>query len=303
LLDQEFGGFWPFANRYCAPKRDDFGLRFGAANLDELANRLRSRCYCRREKSMVLPQLPGKSRTDVWIDLEQRHEYERVELKNRERLRALATRDHEDASASAEHAARAEARRRSQLGCIQNILHECGRQKVAGIVHWIRSFVVREEPLVVFAHHRDVIATLKAHFPHALCITGADKPAQRDRAAQAFQAGESTLVICSTQVAGIGITLTRAAHVAFAEIGWSAAAHDQAEDRIHRIGQNRAATVWYLLAEDTIDSLILDVIERKRSMAGQLNASALLELGNALVQMTGGSRRGQPGSKADEHAV
>jgi SNF2 family DNA or RNA helicase len=40
--------------------------------------------------------------------------------------------------------------------------------------------------------------------------------------------------------------------------------HDQAEDRCHRIGQHDAVTAWYLLAAQTIDETMIDLIERKR---------------------------------------
>jgi SNF2 family DNA or RNA helicase len=60
--------------------------------------------------------------------------------------------------------------------------------------------------------------------------------------------------------------MTAASNVAFVELGWTPAAHDQAEDRVHRIGQEEAVTAWYLLAADTIDERIAAVIERKREL-------------------------------------
>ena len=60
--------------------------------------------------------------------------------------------------------------------------------------------------------------------------------------------------------------MTAASNVAFLELGWTPAAHDQAEDRVHRIGQEEAVTAWYLLAADTIDERIAAVIERKREL-------------------------------------
>jgi SWI/SNF-related matrix-associated actin-dependent regulator 1 of chromatin subfamily A len=77
---------------------------------------------------------------------------------------------------------------------------------------------------------------------------------------------ECRLIVCSLDAAGIGITLTAASNVAFLEMGWTPATHDQAEDRVHRIGQHNAVTAWYLLAADTIDERIAAVVERKRRL-------------------------------------
>jgi SNF2 family DNA or RNA helicase len=67
-------------------------------------------------------------------------------------------------------------------------------------------------------------------------------------------------------VAGQGLTLTRASNVAFLELEWTPAMHDQAEDRCHRIGQRDAVTAWYLLAAGTIDETMARLIQRKRGI-------------------------------------
>jgi SNF2 family DNA or RNA helicase len=169
---------------------------------------------------------------------------------------------------------------------VQTVLHECGRQKTASIARWVANFLSQGEPLVVFAQHRDVMNALLESFPQAVSITRADTPAQRDLAVRTFQSGKAQLIVCSMHAAGMGLTLTRAAHVAFAEIGWSAAEHDQAEARIHRIGQEQAAMAWYLVGDETIDGLVLDVINRKRVMAGQLHESVLVEVAHELARVT-----------------
>jgi SNF2 family DNA or RNA helicase len=292
ILDQEFDGFWPFVSRYCAPKDDGEGMRFGAARMDELAQRLRSTCYVRRERSAVLAQLPEKSRAVHCLELEDRATYVTVEETARETLRLLSLEQEQDDIQKEGYAEREEARRQGRLTCVQTVLHECGRQKTANISRWVANFLSEGEPLVVFAQHRDVINALLESFPQAVSITRSDTLAQRDHAVRAFQTGKTQLIVCSMHAAGVGVTLTRAAHVAFAEIGWSAAAHDQAEARIHRIGHEQATTAWYLVGDETIDELVLDVINRKRVMAGQLHESVLVEVAHELARVT------QPRSEA-----
>jgi SNF2 family DNA or RNA helicase len=108
-------------------------------------------------------------------------------------------------------------------------------------------------------------------FPDAGHLLGRDSAARRDETVSRFQAGgpgAPQLLVCSTLVAGQGITLTRASNVAFLELGWTPAQHDQAEDRVHRIGQHDAVTAWYLLAAGTIDETIAELLQAKRTIVG-----------------------------------
>jgi SNF2 family DNA or RNA helicase len=59
--------------------------------------------------------------------------------------------------------------------------------------------------------------------------------------------------------------------------------HDQAEDRCHRIGQRDAVTAWYLLAAETIDETMIELISRKRGIVGAVTDGRRDE-SEALVQ-------------------
>ena len=56
--------------------------------------------------------------------------------------------------------------------------------------------------------------------------------------------------------------------MAFLELDWTPAKHDQAEDRCHRIGQQDAVNASYLLAADTVDETIATLLEHKRAVIG-----------------------------------
>ena len=92
-------------------------------------------------------------------------------------------------------------------------------------------------------------------FPDALhtCSAATRRRRARPRCAPSRTPDGPQLLVGATRVAGQGITLTRASNVAFLELEWTPAMHDQAEDRCHRIGQRDAVTAWYLLAAGTID--------------------------------------------------
>ena len=119
----------------------------------------------------------------------------------------------------------------------------------------------------MFAEHIAIQKAVIERFPNAVHILGSDSGAKRQEAVDAFQEEEGPqLIVCSMKAASQGITLTRASNVAFLELDWTPARHDQAEDRLHRIGQESAVTAWYLLAPDTIDETMAELLQRKRGV-------------------------------------
>src|SRR5204862_2332863 len=119
--------------------------------------------------------------------------------------------------------------------------------------------------------------------PRALHILGSDPTAEREAAVRAFQEPDGPqLIVGATRVAGQGLTLTRASNVAFLELEWTPAMHDQAEDRCHRIGQRDAVTAWYLLAADTIDETMARLVQRKRGIVAAVTDGHRLD-GDSLV--------------------
>jgi SWI/SNF-related matrix-associated actin-dependent regulator of chromatin subfamily A-like protein 1 len=236
--------------------------RFKAAGSDDRLHwNLRAHCYVRRTKAQVLPQLPAKRHDTVPVLLSNEHEYR---LAERDVIAWLQTLPLDLRAIDAKVAA---ALRAEQLVKLNNLRQLAARGKLPTALAWVADFLESGEPLVVFAEH---IATQKAvleRFPEALHILGSDTAQARQRAVDSFQDEEGPqLIVCSLKAASQGITLTRASNVAFIELDWTPARHDQAEDRLHRIGQESAVTAWYLLAPDTIDETMAELLERKRSL-------------------------------------
>jgi SNF2 family DNA or RNA helicase len=111
---------------------------------------------------------------------------------------------------------------------------------------------------------------------------------------RAFQEPDGPqLFVAATRVGGQGVTLTRASNVAFLDLEWTPALHDQAEDRCHRIGQHDSVTAWYLLAANTIDETMAELIARKRGIVGAVTDGRRDE-SEALVQSVVRALRGTP---------
>jgi SWI/SNF-related matrix-associated actin-dependent regulator of chromatin subfamily A-like protein 1 len=266
-----------------------FKRRFQGAGAEERIHwHLRRSCFVRRLKKDVLPQLPEKRQVVVPVGLENEREYR---LAERDVIAWLQEQPLELSDLQSKVAATLRAERLAQLNLLRRL---ASRGKLAAALAWIDDFLASEEPLVVFASHREVQEAVVQRFPDALHVVGADDVAARDAAVAAFQdpAGP-LLVVCSTRVAGQGITLTRASNVAFLDLEWSPAMHDQAEDRCHRIGQRDAVTAWYLLAAETIDESMAEVLARKRGIVGAVTDGRRDE-SEAVVQSVVRALRGKP---------
>jgi SWI/SNF-related matrix-associated actin-dependent regulator of chromatin subfamily A-like protein 1 len=236
--------------------------RFRSAGSDDRLHwNLRARCYVRRTKAQVLPQLPSKRHDTVPILLSNEHDYRLAEQDVIAWLQSLPL-DLGTIDAKVAAALRAE-----QLVRLNNLRQLAAGGKLPTALAWINDFLASDEPLVVFAEHIAIQQAVIERFPESVHILGSDSTTNRQRAVDAFQSEDGPqLIICSIKAASQGLTLTRASNVAFLELDWTPARHDQAEDRLHRIGQDSAVTAWYLLAPNTIDETMAELLERKRNV-------------------------------------
>jgi SWI/SNF-related matrix-associated actin-dependent regulator 1 of chromatin subfamily A len=241
-----------------------FSARFKGADAHQRLHwHLRARCFVRRLKRDVLPQLPAKTRAVVPIELDNHAEYRLAES---DLLAWLRSQPLDLRELDAKLAAALRAERLVRLNALKLL---AARGKLTAALAWIHDFRSSGERLVVFARHREVQRAVVERFPGALHILGEDPPARREQALRDFQSpdcAENQLIVCSMEVAGQGLTLTRSSNVAFLELDWTPAKHDQAEDRCHRIGQQDAVNAYYLLAAETVDETIAGLLERKRSV-------------------------------------
>lgn len=260
ILDRldDMGGFWSFARRYCAAQKTRFGWDLsGAAHLDELNERLRGSCYIRRLKKDVLKELPAKTRTVIPVQLDNWAEYAAAERDLTEYLKSVASISDE----AIQRKMRAE-----QLTKIEVTKQIAARGKMKAVLEWVSSFLETGEKLVVFATHHWVIDEVAAEFD-APQITGKTSGKKRQAIVDRFQnEADCRLLICNIKAGGLGVTLTAASNVAFVELGWTPAVHDQAEDRTHRKGQHYPVNAWYFVGESTVDEAIYDLVVTKRSV-------------------------------------
>ena len=98
-------------------------------------------------------------------------------------------------------------------------------------------------------------------------ITGADTPTEkRTKIVSDFQAGKLAGVALTIKAGGVGITLHKAKTAIFGSSSWSPADNEQAEDRVHRVGQDRGVTIIRLVATHPLDQRVMELLDKKRGI-------------------------------------
>ena len=258
--------FFGFARRYCAAYQGRFGWDFsGASHLDELQERLRGSIMIRRLKKDVLTELPAKRRQIIEVSangaagvVERERKGWAAREAETERLRdavELAKAGTEDEYKHAVEALQAGAR--AAFTEMAKLRHDTALAKAPQVIAHIEDALEGSDgKIVVFAHHHDVVAAIaEALGSQAVVLTGETPFPARQVAVDRFQSDPACRVfIGSITAAGVGLTLTAASHVVFAELDWVPANITQAEDRLHRIGQTQAVLVQHLVLDGSLDA-------------------------------------------------
>jgi superfamily II DNA or RNA helicase len=161
--------------------------------------------------------------------------------------------------------------------------------------------------VVFFAKHIDVMDAAEEAFARKgvrfSSIRGDQTPKARQANIDAFVSDPDVAVaVCSLTAAGVGINLQVASNIVLAELSWTDAEQTQAIDRSHRIGQAEPVTAWRIIAAQTIDARIAELIGSKAGLAAraldgsdqEVSSPADVQL-DALVALLTEALRASPG--------
>jgi SNF2 family DNA or RNA helicase len=79
----------------------------------------------------------------------------------------------------------------------------------------------------------------------------------------------------------VGLNLQVASNLVLAELSWTSAEQTQAIDRVHRIGQTEPVTAWRIIAAQTIDSRLAELIDDKAGLAARALDGSDEEVGSS----------------------
>jgi SNF2 family DNA or RNA helicase len=155
-----------------------------------------------------------------------------------------------------------------------SMLRRIGQAKAPLAADYTAQLARNVGKVVFFAKHVDVMDAAEETFAKRgiryTSIRGDQTTAARQRNIDSFlNDPEVSVVVCSLTAAGVGINLQVASNLVLAELSWTDAEQTQAIDRVHRIGQTEPVTAWRIIAAQTIDSRIAELIDSKAGLAAR----------------------------------
>jgi hypothetical protein len=272
LAPGAFGSLSAYGKRYCAGTRRPWGMDYsGGSHLDELHARLSDGLMVRRLKADVLEQLPPKRRECVRLELPAAAAADMAA--RGAQLRAKLA--HASALEASSGDMRAMRDARFEAHTAMNALWtSSGVAKASPAAAYVCDLLEGGAKLLVFAHHMAVLdaveeAVRAARFGY-IRMDGSTPSRERHAAVARFQTDATVrCAVLSVTACGQGITLTASSEVVFAELCWTPAVLQQAEDRAHRIGQRSAVNIRYLIAPGTIDDVMWPLLSRKLRCLGR----------------------------------
>lgn len=286
-----FGGLWGFAKKYCNLTETEYGYDYsGSSNLKELYDILGTLGFIRRLKTDVLDQLPPKQRTYIPIEITNESEYKKANTKFMQWMQdQYLGKDNEIYNDVMTDPTIPESSKKmvifarvySKMSGVQNAQTLVKMEKLKQIVakgklkktfEFVDNILETGEKVVLFAHHKEIYNKIIDYYKDTCVffISGMTST-QKDDAVTAFQNDATKKVfIGSIESANVGITLTASSTVVFVEFAYNFATHEQAEDRVYRIGQTNFVNCYYLYAENTIDKEMIEMIENKKDIMKQV---------------------------------
>lgn len=276
--------YWRFAYRWCVVEKTRWGTNILGGKpqaMPRLQEELRAACMVRRTKEEVLKELPAKVRQV--ITLEAKGMEREIERENRafaqyddafqeleakvELAKASGDEDvYEQAVAKLRQAYRVAFEEMSK------VRHAVAVKKMPMVIERVTDMV--EEgvgKVIVFAHHRDVLEGMFSKFEDAgyepaMIIGGQDRTEVEEGKARFQTDPKCKVIVCSIMAAGVGHTLTAANYVVFAELDWVPGNITQAEDRAHRIGQEKTVFVQHLVVDGSLDAKMAKTLVAKQEV-------------------------------------
>lgn len=218
-------------------------------------------CSLRRTKRSAGLNLPSIVRQSVYIDINKKIAKESLSILDYATKVINGTQDYDEYKTNLAEEASHIASIRKALGVAKV------PQVLQYVEHLLQSGITK---LVLFGVHVDVVnliyESLKEKYKEIKThrIIGATTSTQREKIIKEFQELETPQILVANMIAcGVGVTLTKSHTVVFAELDFTPSNIMQAEARVHRITQEHIVNSIFMIANESLDAKILDLIKDK----------------------------------------
>lgn len=257
-LGYEEHSFWQFKSHFCRLGGYGGYEVVGYKNLDQLQNTL-DKMMLRRLKSEVL-DLPDKVYKLEYVEMgtKQKKIYHEVYDEIKRNIDKIIMSSNPLSQLIRLRQAT------GYTGILSSTIEESA--KLDRLEEIVEDIIADGEKVIIFSNWTNITDEVEKRLQkyRPLVITGSTPENERDFCVKQFQGEDDKKVIIGTIGAmGTGLTLTSANNVIFLDEPWNMALREQAEDRAHRIGQNKTVNIYFLLTKDTIDERIHTIVEDK----------------------------------------
>ena len=264
-LGYESNSFYKFRNHYCVMGGFNNYQIVEYRHLDELQERL-NEIMLRRLKDEVL-DLPEKTYVDEYVELtpKQAKIYKEV---------SAEVKDNIDKIKMAPNPL-AELIRMRQATGYTGILSTsvCESAKLDRMEEIVEEAVDSGKKVVIFSNWTQMTTPIAQRLSkyNPAVITGEINADTRQVMIDKFQNDSKCKVIVGTSGAmGTGLTLTAGTVEIFLDEPWNMALKEQCVDRCHRIGQKNNLTIYTIMAKDTIDERVHDIVLSKGELSNAI---------------------------------
>ncbi len=282
------GKYMAFEDRYLEVGYQRIGNRlikmiYGMKNIEELKQRLQP-YYLRRTKEDIGLQLPPLIKENIYVELSQEEKGVLRELKKMAKEKI----DREESFIGIVQMMRVVCNGLSGLANThsQDIkIHQLSQSltttnntKVDEVVKLVEELEKENVgKIVVFSEFLTPLEELRSRFFNSLLLTGEEKVKEKEMNIQNFTSGECQILLAQTKVGGYGLNLQNANVVIFINRPWNPAVEEQAIARLYRTGQKKTVFVYYLLAEDSIEDRVNEVLENKQEIREEFLRKVIVE--------------------------
>jgi len=156
--------------------------------------------------------------------------------------------------------------------------------KIDTFMDVLPDYLENNKKVVVMTQFAQALELVKPRLEAAgikyVSLTGEVPIPERREIVKTFQNDTETKVfLCTIKAGGVGITLTRASTIFFLDRDWTPAMNEQAEDRLHRTGQKDNVLVVDLIAKNTVEAHVWQLLREKQDIFNQvIDTSTIIDI-------------------------